>query len=239
MINKLKNLKINTLILALFGMASINLNASDIELNKDFYEFDIQANKMIVIDFPFVITEKQFLGNKENVDGNFEDKSLYIRLTDGTVDVSVWGGEKPILMTLSAKPNGARRLSFINTKGEINSLKKENKEWNHDIRVSEEIEVYAKKGSLSGYEKKPIETEFEFEDGISAFKIERLFNQAYTYEKIQIMNNSKKTVDLFNKRALYFTDREDYVVDAVSFDERYLLPGQKTICYLGLVKKDN
>lgn len=40
------------------------------------------------------------------------------------MDVSVWGGEKPILMTLNAKPNGARRLSFMNTKGDISNLKK-------------------------------------------------------------------------------------------------------------------
>lgn len=238
--NLMKKIKISSTLFTLLGVGCIVVaSASEIELNKDFYEFDIQTNRMIVIDFPFVITEKQFLGTKDNVDGNFEDKSLYIRLTEGTVDVSVWGGDKPILMTLNAKPNGARRLSFINTKGDISNLKKENKEWNHDARVSEEIEMYSKKGTLSGYERKPLDVEYDFEDGVSAYKVERLINPAYAYEKIQIFNNSKKTIDLFNKRAIYFTDREDFVIDAVSFDERYLLPGQKTICYLGLEKKGN
>lgn len=233
------NLNNKRFLLSLITFLGINAFATDIEMNKDFYELDIQSNRMIVIDFPFTITEKQFLGNKDNVDGDFQDKSLYIRLTDGSVDVSVWGGEKPILMTLNAKPNGARRLSFMNTKGDISNLKKENKEWNHDIRVAEEIEAYSKTGAVSGYEKKTLEQEFDLDIGLSAYKIEKIFKQSYAFEKIQLLNTTNRTIDLFEKRSLYFTDRDEYIIDAVSFNERYLLPGQKTICYLGLEKKGN
>lgn len=223
----------------LFMSVTLNLNATDIELNKDFYEFDVLNDRMIVIDFPFVITEKQFLGDKDNVSGDFEQKSLFVKIKEGTVDVSIWGGDKPILMTLHAKDNGLRRLSFINAKGDISQLKKENKEWNHDIRIAEEIEIYSKEGIVSGYEKKVLDTEFQFEDGVNAFKIERIFKEGYAFEKLEITNNTNRTIDLFEKRSLYFTQRDEFVIDAVSFNERYLLPGQKTICFLGLERKAN
>ena len=69
-------------------------------------------------------------------------------------------------------------------------------------------------------------------------KLERLKNSSnYAFEKLLIENNSNQVIDLFSKKEFYFTKRDDYVIDAVSFDNRYLLPNQKTYCYLGLEKR--
>ena len=69
-------------------------------------------------------------------------------------------------------------------------------------------------------------------------KIERLTNASnYAFEKLIVINNTDKVIDLFSKKEFYFTKRNDYVIDAVSFNDRYLLPNQQTYCYLGLEKR--
>ncbi|MEV9477569.1 hypothetical protein [Aliarcobacter butzleri] len=212
--------------------------AKDIELKKDFYEIEVSADKMIVIDFPFKITSHNFLGNQNHIAGDMKDKSLFFRLKEGTVDVSIWGGKRPILITLKAIENGERKISFYQNEDEIDEVKKDNKEWNHDIKIAEQIEIYSKKNTLNGFDKVELGTEYVIEEQLSVFKIERLVNtKNYAFEKVLVSNLTEKVIDLFEQKTLYFTQRDDFIVDAVSFDDRYLLPGQKTFCYFGLEKR--
>ena len=60
------------------------------------------SEKMIVIDFPFKIADHQFLGEQDTIAGDMKDKSLYLKIAKGSADVTVWGGEKPVLITLKA-----------------------------------------------------------------------------------------------------------------------------------------
>lgn len=221
-------------------LLATNVFAQDVELNKDFYEFDIKADKMVVLDFPFAITDKKFLGNRNNIEGDSQEKSIYLKVTEGTVDLTVWGGEKPILISLSAKPDGQRKISFFNKKDIVSEVKKDNKEWNHDLKIAEQIEAYSKTKSLSGYEKKELNNEYVSDDEkIHVLRVERLANESnYAYEKLIVTNLSDKKIDLFEKREIYFTNRDNFVIDSVSFDNRYLIPGQRTACYLGLEKAE-
>lgn len=216
-----------------------SLFAQDVELNKDFYEFDIKSDKMVVIDFPFIITDKKLLGNKNNIEGDAQEKSMYLKVTTGSVDLTVWGGEKPILITLNAKPEGQRKISFFNKKDIVGEIKKENKEWNHDLKVAEQIEAYSKTGSINGHEKIEINNEYTTTDGkINVIRVERYVNESnnYAYEKLFVTNTSREKIDLFEKKELYFTNRDNFVIDSLSLDNRYLIPGQRTVCYLGLEK---
>lgn len=232
----MKKLKSNIFVFLTLGLIN-NVIASDVELNKDFYEFDIVADKMVVIDFPFIISDKSFLGNKENIEGDMKEKSIYLKLKSGSVDLSIWGGEKPVLITLNAKDNGDRRISFFNKVNEVEKTRKDYKEWNHDIKVSEQIESYSKKGSLSGYDKTELSSEFNINDEITLHRVERLSNASnYAFEKYIVINTSNVLIDLFEKKEIYFTTRDEYVIDAVSADDRYLVPGQNTIVYIGLEK---
>ena len=80
--------------------------------------------------------------------------------------------------------------------------------------------------------------EYAVDGGLMVLKIERLKNASnYAFEKLLVTNTSNKVVDLFTKKEFYFTKRNDYVIDAVSFNDRYLLPNQQTYCYLGLEKR--
>lgn len=232
----MKRTRNNFIRICLLGLFT-NLVAADIELNRDFYEFDIIADKMVVIDFPFPITDKSFLGNKENIEGDMKEKSIYLKLKTGSVDLSIWGGEKPILITLNARDNGNRRISFYSKTNEVEKSKKDYKEWNHDIKVAEQIETYSKKGVLSGYDKTELNGEFNIDDEITLLRVERLTNAGnYAFEKYIVVNTSNKQIDLFEKKEIYFTTRDEYAVDALSADERYIVPGQNTIVYLGLEK---
>lgn len=230
----MKKLKTSILITLL----ATNLMSSDVELNKDFYEFDIKSEKMVVIDFPFVITDKKLLGDRNNIEGDSQEKSIYLKVTSGSVDLTVWGGEKPILITLTAKPEGQRKISFFNKKDIVAELKKDNKEWNHDLKVAEQIETYSKTGSLSGFEKVDIGSDYITPDGrLEVTRVERYANESnYAFEKLLVTNNSNQRIDLFEKKELYFTSRDNFVIDSVSVDNRYLIPGQRTVCYLGLEK---
>ncbi|WP_418181413.1 hypothetical protein ACNSOL_11980 (plasmid) [Aliarcobacter lanthieri] len=236
----MKKLKNNNIILNIFLVILFtgNLIAKDIELKKDFYELEIEANKMIVIDFPFKITDHRFLGDETSISGDKRDKSLYFKLSEGTVDVSIWGGDKPVLITLKAKEGGERRISFYSNSNEIETLQKELKEWNHDIKIAEQIEIYSKTNNLSGFEKQEIGLEYNINNELLVFKIERLINsKKYAFEKAIITNLTERVIDLFEQKTFYFTSKDDYIIDAVSFDDRYLLPGQKTFYYLGLEKR--
>lgn len=68
---------------------------------------------MVVIDFPFKIADHQFLGDQDTISGDMRDKSLYLKITKGFADVTVWGGDKPVLITLKAIKDGKRRISFL------------------------------------------------------------------------------------------------------------------------------
>lgn len=219
-------------------LIATNLFALDVELKKDFYEFDIQADKMVVIDFPFIITDKKFLGNRNNIEGDSQEKSIYLKVTEGVVDLTVWGADKPILITLTAKTNGERKISFFNKKDIVSEIKKDNKEWNHDLKVAEQIEAYSNTRSLSGFEKMELNNEYVSEDeNIHVLRVERLHNESnYAFEKLMVTNLSNKKIDLFEKKEIYFTNRDNFIIDSVSFDNRYLIPGQTTVCYLGLEK---
>ena len=87
--------------------------AENIELNKDYYELEVASEKMIVIDFPFKIADHQFLGEQDTIAGDMKDKSLYLKIAKGSADVTVWGGEKPVLITLNAVKDGKRRMFKI------------------------------------------------------------------------------------------------------------------------------
>lgn len=223
----------------LVAALSSSLFAKEIELKEDFYELDVQAEKMLIIDFPFTILDHRFLGDSDSVSGDKRDKSIYLSISEGTVDVSIWGGDKPILLTLHAKKDkGERKISFYSVEQDLKEIKKESKEWNHDIRVAEQIEAYSKTKSLAGFSKIDLGTNFSINGKLSVHKIERLENaQNYAFEKISIKNISDRVIDLFQEKSFYFTKRDDYIVDAVSFDDRHLLPGQQTFCYLGLEKR--
>ena len=119
--------------------------AENIELNKEYYELDVASEKMVVIDFPFKIADHQFLGDQDTISGDMRDKSLYLKITKGFADVTVWGGDKPVLITLKAIKDGKRRISFFENPNSVKEVKKEYKEWNHDIKIAEQIEVYSKK----------------------------------------------------------------------------------------------
>ena len=237
----MKKLKINKILLSASLVFALNslVSAKNIELKSDFYELDVQADKMLVIDFPFKILDHQFLGDSSSVAGDKRDNSIYLSIKEGTVDVSVWGGEKPILLTLTAKENkGERKISFYSIEQDIKNIKKESKEWNHDIRVAEQIESYSKTNNLAGFKKEDIDGIFTIGNRLSIVKLEKLTNaKHYAFEKLSIKNISDKVIDLFQEKTFYFTQREDYIIDAVSFDDRYILPGQQTICYLGLEKR--
>ena len=212
--------------------------AENIELNKEYYELDVASEKMVVIDFPFKIADHQFLGDQDTISGDMRDKSLYLKITKGFADVTVWGGDKPVLITLKAIKDGKRRISFFENPNSVKEVKKEYKEWNHDIKIAEQIEVYSKKNAIAGFEAEVLNEEQKVDDSLSVIKIERLKNASnYAFEKLLITNNSNKVIDLFSKKEFYFTKRNDYVIDAVSFNDRYLLPNQQTYCYLGLEKR--
>lgn len=229
--------KINKKLL-IAGLLASSLFGKEIELDRDYYELEVAAEKMVVMDFPFKITDHQFLGDQGTIEGDMKEKSLYLRITNGTADVTVWGGEKPILISLVAKKEGSRRLSFYENPNNTKKLQKEYKEWNHDIKIAEQIEIYSKKNAIGGFEAEKLETQFNVGSELSVMKIERLKNASnYAFEKLLIINNTDKVVDLFSKKEFYFTKRNDYVIDAVSFNERYLLPNQQTYGYLGLEKR--
>lgn len=236
----MKNKK-NKLILLLLLTQNLVFGSSiaeNIELNKDYYELEVASEKMIVIDFPFKIADHQFLGEQDTIGGDMKDKSLYLKIAKGSADVTVWGGEKPVLITLTAVKNGKRRISFYENPNSVKETKKEYKEWNHDIKIAEQIEVYSKKNAIAGFEAEALNGEYAVDGGLMVLKIERLKNASnYAFEKLLVTNTSNKVIDLFTKKEFYFTKRNDYVIDAVSFNDRYLLPNQQTYCYLGLEKR--
>ncbi|MCT7563166.1 hypothetical protein ACOTWR_06190 [Aliarcobacter butzleri] len=230
--------KLNKKIALIALITSSYLFGIEIELNKDYYELPVAAEKMVVIDFPFKISDHQFLGDQGTIEGDMKEKSLYLRITSGSADVTVWGGEKPILISIIAKKEGDRRISFYENPNNTKNLKKEYKEWNHDIKVAEQIEMYSKKNAIAGYEVEKLDIPFSIGNELSVMKIERLTNASnYAFEKLLVINDTDKVIDLFSKKEFYFTKRNDYVIDAVSFNDRYLLPNQQTYCYLGLEKR--
>lgn len=227
---------ISIIVASLIGIT--NLNGQEIELNKEYFELGVAQEKMVVIDFPYKITDHQFLGDQGSVEGDMKEKSLYLRINSGTADVTVWGGEKPVLISLVAKKDGSRRISFYENPNNVKELKKEYKEWNHDIKVAEQIEAYSKKGNLGGFEAEKLDSQYNLGEDLTVMKIERLKNSGnYAYEKLLVINNTNKSIDLFTKKEFYFTKRNDYIIDSVSFNDRYLLPNQQTYCYLGLEKR--
>lgn len=126
---KMKNKK-NKLILLLLLTQNLVFGSSiaeNIELNKDYYELEVASEKMIVIDFPFKIADHQFLGEQDTIGGDMKDKSLYLKIAKGSADVTVWGGEKPVLITLTAVKNGKRRISFYENPNSVKETKKEYK----------------------------------------------------------------------------------------------------------------
>lgn len=237
----MKNKKNKIILLLLLLTKSLVLADSfteNIELNKEYYELEVASEKMVVIDFPYMIADHQFLGDKDSISGDMRDKSLYLRITKGFADVTIWGGDKPVLITLKAIKDGKRRISFFENPNSVKEVKKEYKEWNHDIKIAEQIEVYSKKNAIAGFEAEVLNGEYIIDNSLSVIKIERLKNASnYAFEKLLITNNSNNVIDLFSKKEFYFTKRNDYVIDAVSFNDRYLLPNQQTYCFIGLEKR--
>lgn len=223
--------RINTILFLFISFAS----AIDIKMDKDFYELKVPPNKMVVIDFPFDIKDRKAMGDSSLIKGNIYERSLYFKIQEGTIDFTVWGGDKPLLLSIIAsKKEKNRKFSFVAIKDEIAKLKKLSKEWNHDKLIANQINIYANKGSINGFDKVELNEIYKI-GNIKVKKVERINSTNYSYEKWIVQNISKELVDLFNKKDLYFTKRKNqYVIDSLSIDNRYILPNQYTTCYVGL-----